>query len=163
MDELLAKCVVEPWIGGVVFYSIYLWFLSTLAVYDLYSFKHKQINCFMHIPSFKMHTIRQVWYLIQQDDNAFSVDLKDAYLHICIVKYHYNFLWFVWHHIFSLEGFAIGLPTAPRVSLHLLNPYYSFADARVFMLEYMWMISWSCLPQSMLARGHKSFCVLSIG
>ena len=65
-------------------------------------------------------------------------------------------------HTFSVEGFAIGPDTAPRVSLHLLNPYCSFADARVFLLKYIWMISWSSLTHSVLAKRYESF-VLSVG
>ena len=44
----------------------------------------------MHIPTFEMPTIKQLWKPIQQGDHAFSFDLKDAYLHIPIEK-HYQF------------------------------------------------------------------------
>ena len=36
----------------------------------------------MYIPTFKMPTVTQVWELIQQGDYVFSVNLKNAYLHI---------------------------------------------------------------------------------
>ena len=42
----------------------------------------------MHIPTFNMPTVRQVWHLIQQGDYAFTFDLKDPYLHIPIAKHH---------------------------------------------------------------------------
>ena len=45
--------------------------------------------------TFKMSAIKQVCQLIQQGDYAFSIDLKDTYLHISIVKCH-SFLHFVW-------------------------------------------------------------------
>ena len=45
----------------------------------------------MHIPSFKMSTIRQIWYLMQQGYYTFSVDCKDAYFHIPIIKHHHHF------------------------------------------------------------------------
>ena len=48
----------------------------------------------MHIPTFKMPAIRKVWQLIQQGDYAFSIDLKDVYLHITIVKYCHHFVHF---------------------------------------------------------------------
>ena len=51
----------------------------------------KQFNCDLHIPYFKMPTIRHVWQLIQHGDYAFSIDLQDAYLHIPIVKHHCHF------------------------------------------------------------------------
>ena len=46
------------------------------------------------------------------------------------------------------------LATAPRVSLHLLNSYCFFPDARGIILNYIWMVSWSWLAQSMLERRH---------
>ena len=49
----------------------------------------------MHIPSFRMPTIKQVWKPIKQCDYAFSIDLKDAHLHIPIIKHHQHFLRFV--------------------------------------------------------------------
>ena len=45
----------------------------------------------MHIPSFRMPTIKQLWQLIQKVDYAFSIDLKNAYLHIPIFKCHCHF------------------------------------------------------------------------
>ena len=63
MGELLAKGAIEPCTGGA-----------------------------MYIPTFKMHTIRQVWLLNKQGEYVFSVVLKDAYLHIPIVKHHCHFL-----------------------------------------------------------------------
>ena len=38
-----------------------------------------------------MPTMRQVQQLIQKGDYAFSVDFKDACLHIPIIKYHCHF------------------------------------------------------------------------
>ena len=78
MDELLAKGPFEPWIGGSGFYST-LSNLITLCTYLL----------------FKMPSIRQVWYIIQQVDYSFYVAFHDVYLHIPIVKLHYQFSWFV--------------------------------------------------------------------
>ena len=53
----------------------------------------------MHIPSFKMPTLRHVWQLIQHGDYAFSIDLPDAYLHIPTVKHDQHFLHSVWHNV----------------------------------------------------------------
>ena len=52
-----------------------------------------------------MPNIIQVWKHTQQDDYAFSIDLKDAYLHIHIK--HHHFLHFVLVKHTSLEGIAI--------------------------------------------------------
>ena len=41
-----------------------------------------------------MPTIKQVWQLIQDSDYAFSIDLKDTYLHIPI-KHHHSFIFMI--------------------------------------------------------------------
>ena len=38
-----------------------------------------------------MPTIRHVWQPIQCGEYSFLIDLKDAYLHIPIVKHHHHF------------------------------------------------------------------------
>ena len=47
-----------------------------------------QFNVHIHMTTLKVPTIRQVWQVIQQGGDTFSVDLKDAYLHTPIVKHH---------------------------------------------------------------------------
>ena len=49
----------------------------------------KQCNCYMHSPTSEMPTIRHVSELIQCGDYAFSIDLKDAYLHVPINHHHF--------------------------------------------------------------------------
>ena len=77
----------------------------------------------MHIPTFKMPTIRQVWLLVQPDDYAFSIDLKDAYLHVPNVKHHCQLLWFVLQHRpYQWKVLSFLLATAPRVFPTLTKP-----------------------------------------
>ena len=77
----------------------------------------------MHIPSFKIPTLKNVWQLIQQGDFAFSIDLQDAYLHVPIVKHHHCFLCFVWHNVpYQWKVLPFGLATAPRVFTSLTKP-----------------------------------------
>ena len=91
MDELLAKGAVEPSSGGAGFYtSMFVAPKHTGGL--LPSLNLKCFNFYMHIPSFKMPTIRHVQQLIQHGDYAFSIDLQDAYLHIPIVKHHCHFI-----------------------------------------------------------------------
>ena len=68
----------------------------------------------MHIPTFKMPTIRQVWLLNQQGNHAFSIDFNDANLHIPIVKHHdCFFLHFVWQHKpYQWKVLSLGLAMA---------------------------------------------------
>ena len=114
----------------------------------------------MHIPSFKMPTLKTVWLLIQQGDYAFSIDLQDAYLYVPIVKHHCQFLRFVWHNVpYQWRVLPFGLATAPRVFTSLTNPFYSFAIAKVCVLSSIWMISWSLFALSGQVKGHACFCV----
>ena len=133
VDELLSKGVIEPCSGGAGFYS------STFVVVP----KHtgglwpipnlKLFNCYLHIPSFEMPTIRHVWQLIQHGDYAFTIYLQDAYLHIPIVKHHCCFLQFVWHKIpYQWKVLPFGLATG--FSQPSLNLFCSFAFTRVSIL-----------------------------
>ena len=95
VDELLAKGEIEPFSGGAGFYSsMFVVTKCTGGLQPILNLKH--FNHYMHIPSFKMPTLKHVWQLIQHGDYAFSIDLQDAYLHIPIVKHHHYFLHFVW-------------------------------------------------------------------
>ena len=92
VDELLAKGAIESPSGGAGFYSnVYVVPKHTdglKLILNLLCF-----NCYMHTPTFKTHSIRHVWQLIEHGDYAFFIYLKDAYLHVPIVK-HDN------HHFF---------------------------------------------------------------
>ena len=85
---LLAKGVIEPSSGGAGFYSsMFVVPKHTGGLWPILNLKH--LNHYMHVPSFKIPTIRHIWQLIQCGDYAFSIDLLDAYLHIPIVKHHH--------------------------------------------------------------------------
>ena len=114
VDELLAKGPIEPSSGGAGFYSsVFVVPKHTGGLRPILNLK--RFNCYMHIPSFKMPTLKTV-QLIQQGDYAFSIDLQDAYLHVPIVKHHRQFLHFVWHNVpYQWRVLPFGLATAPRV------------------------------------------------
>ena len=77
----------------------------------------------MHIPSFKIPTLKHVWQPIQHGDYAFSIDLQDAYLHVPIVRHHHCFLHFVWCNVpYQWKVLPFGLATAPRVFTSLTKP-----------------------------------------
>ena len=99
-------------------------------------------NHYIHIPSFKMPTLRDLWQLITHGDYAFSIDLQDVYLHIPIVKHHHHFLCFVWHNApYQWKVLPFGLATTPRVFMALIKPICSFAVTRVSVLLSIWMTS----------------------
>ena len=77
----------------------------------------------MHIPSFKMPTLKHVQQLIQHGDYTFSIDLQDAYLHIPIVKHHHCFLHFVWRNVpYQWQVLPFWLATVARAFTVLTKP-----------------------------------------
>ena len=95
VDELLAKGVIVPSSGGAGFYSsVFVVAKHNGGLQPIT--KLKWFNHYMHIPSFKMPTIRHVQELIQHGDYALSIDLQDTNLHIPVVKCQHHFLQFVW-------------------------------------------------------------------
>ena len=121
VDELLAKGAIEPPSDSAGFYSsVFVVPKHIGGLCPILNLKH--FNHFMHIPSFKMPTLKNVWQLIQQGDFAFSIDLQDAYLHVPIVKHHHHFLRFVWHNVpYQWKVLPFGLATAPRVFTSLMQ------------------------------------------
>ena len=121
----------------------------------------KQFNHYMHIPTSKMPTIRQVWLLIQQGDYAFPIDLMDSYLHISIVKHYHNFLRLVWQckHL-SRESLPFGLAMAPRVFTTLTKPIQHLSHCKVCMLFFTWVICLFLLAPRLLIRELKISCTL---
>ena len=98
MDELLSKGAVEPSSGGAGFYSsVFVVPKHTGGLWPIGNLK--QFNHYLHIPYFKMPTLRHVLQLIWHGDYAFSIDLQDASLHIPTVKHHHHLLQFVWHNM----------------------------------------------------------------
>ena len=74
VDELLAKGAIEPSSGGAGFYSsMFVVPKHTGGLWLILNLKH--FNHYMHIPPFKMPTLKHVQQLIQHGDYAFSIDL----------------------------------------------------------------------------------------
>ena len=155
VDELLAKGAIELSSGGARFYSsVFVVPKHTGGLRPILNLK--RFNRYMHIPSFKMPTLKTVWQLIQQGDYAFSIDLQDAYLHVPIVKHHCRFLRFVWHNVPYQFILPFGLATAPRVFTSLTKPILFLCHHKGL---HIWMISWSLFALSGQVKGHTCFCV----
>ena len=122
VDELLAKGAIEPSSGGVGFYSsVFVVPKCTGGLRPILNLK--RFNCYMHIPSFKMPTLKTVQQLIQQGDYAFSIDLQDAYYMFPLLSIIAVFLRFVWHNVpYQWRVLPFGLATAPRVFTSLTKP-----------------------------------------
>ena len=105
----------------------------------------KYFNHFMHITSFKMPTLKNVWQLIQQGDFAFSIDLQDGYLHVPIVKHHHHFLHFVWNNVpYQWKVLPFGLDTSPRVFTSLMKPILFLLPSQRF--AYCYLFGWHLGP-----------------
>ena len=119
--RLLVKGATEPSTGVAGFYSSeFIVPKHTGGLQPILRFK--EFNHYMQVSTFKMHTIRQVWELIQQGSYGFSIDLKDVHLHIPIVKYHQCFLCFLQHKPYEWKVLPFGLPMAPRVFISTTEP-----------------------------------------
>ena len=90
------------------------------------------------MPTFKMPTIEQVWQLIEQGNYAFSIDIKDAYLHIPMVKHH--FFLYIFGQILLMEGFAIWAAHGPRIFISLTEPILIFWQCKGFNIISIYMI-----------------------
>ena len=128
VDELLAKGAIEPSSGSTVSYSsVFVVPKCTGGVWHLLNLK--QYNNYMQIPTLRMPTVRPVWQLIQCGDYAFTNNLKDAKLHIHIIKHHCD----LFGKICNISGkfYFLGWPWPLVFSLSSLNPLCSFAESKV--------------------------------
>ena len=160
VDELLAKGAIEPSSGGASFYSsVFVVPKCTGGLHPILNLKH--FNHFMHIPSFKMPTLKTVWQLIQQGDYAFSIDLQNAYLHVPIVKHHRQFLHFVWHNVpYQWRVLPFGLATAPRVFTSLTKPILFLCHCKdLHIVIYLDDILVLVHSKHAGKRAHACFCV----
>ena len=116
----------------------------------------------MHIPSFKMPTLKTVRQLIQQGDYAFSIDLQDAYLHVPIVKHHHQFLHFVWHYVpYQWRVLPFGLATAPRVFTSLTKPILFLCHCKGLCIV-IYLDDILVLVSSMQAGKRACLCLCSL-
>lgn len=115
--SLLEKKAIEPvppseWESG--FYSRYFVVPKKggglRPILDL-----RPVNRALHKRAFRMTTLKQILAQIRPGDWFASVDLKDAYFHIQIVKRHRRFLRFAFENsVYQYTVLPFGLALAPR-------------------------------------------------
>ena len=109
----------------------------------------KCFNCYIHIPNFKMPTIKEVLQL-----TAIMLSLMISRILIfLLLRITVSLLDKI--NLINGEFCHLGWPQSLRFSLHILIPYHCFVNARVFILLYIWMASWSQFTLSMQVRGHN--------
>ena len=91
----------------------------------------------MHIATLKVLTIRQVWECIQQGDyvSFFIVRILISLFLLLSIIMFYGLCSSV--NLIHWKVLLFGLATAPKVSLHLLNPFCSLASLLGFILLYI--------------------------
>ena len=170
VDELLAKGAIEPSSGGAGFYSsVFVVPKCTGGLCPILNLKH--FNRYMHIPSFKMPSLKNIWQLIQQGDFSFSIVLQDAYLYVPIVKHHQCFLCFVWHNVpYQWKVLPFGLSTAPRFFTSLTKPILFcchckglciviYLDDILFLVCSKWAGKRACLSFTFLGLCWDTVCM----
>ena len=84
------------------------------------------VNLHVEYRHFKMHSLQTALNMMRRDCWMGSIDLKDAYYSVPIVKEHRKFLKFRWKgKLFQFLVLPNGLACAPRVFTKILNPVFA--------------------------------------
>lgn len=104
----------------------------------------KALNTFVDAPHFRMHTVNSVLNTIRVGDWAFSIDLKDAYLHVPMHPDSRKYLRFALSgEILEFRALPFGLNTAPRVFTRIAHAVSGFLHQKgVSVVPYLddWLI-----------------------
>ncbi|KAK3101176.1 hypothetical protein FSP39_001539 [Pinctada imbricata] len=104
----------------------------------------RPLNRHLHVPHFKMETLRTIISALEIGDWVASIDLKDAYLHIAIYPQDRKYLRFcVGNQHYQFRSMPFGLATAPRVFTKLMTAIDAFLRTRqihIFMYLDDWLL-----------------------
>ena len=160
VDELLAKGVIEPSSGGAGLYcSVFVVPKHTGGLWPIFNLK--LFNYYLHIPSFKMPTIRHSGYLFIMVivlSPLISRMLIYIFLLLSIIVIFYYLFGIICH--ISGKFYLLGWSQPLGFSWPSLNLSCSFAITRDSVLSSIWMISWSWFTLSGQLGGLAHFCVL---
>ena len=80
----------------------------------------KNLNAHIHAPHFRMFTTNSVLSSVRKGDDAFKLDLQDAYFHLLIHPSSRKFLRFAFENkVYQFQMLPFGLNTAPQVFTQL--------------------------------------------
>jgi hypothetical protein len=83
----------------------------------------KPLNKFIWTQHFSMPTVKDVSHLLQKDDFAVCLDLKDAYFHVPVHPRHRRFLMFRWRgRSYQFTCLPFGLASSPRTFCRVTKP-----------------------------------------
>jgi hypothetical protein len=133
VSELLQKdaiSVVQPYGARDGFYSTY--FIVPKKSGGLRPILNLKIfNRCLRKVRFKMETLNTIASVVPPGCWMASIDLKDAYFHVSILRSHRRFLRFRWKgQAFQFRAMPFGLSSAPRVFTKLLQPLMAFLRTR---------------------------------
>ena len=82
----------------------------------------KRLNKYIDGPHFKMDDVQKVWDSLIPDQYAFSLDLKDAYLHVPVHRKSRKYLR-VWRKgvVYQFRALPFGLCTAPLIFTRIVS------------------------------------------
>ena len=96
-------------------------------------FNVKDLNSYIEYHHFKMDTLRTALQLIKPDCWFTSIDLKDAYYSVSVIKEDRKYLRFLWNNTcYEFSCLPMGLTSSPRVFTKLLKPVFSTLHQRGF-------------------------------
>ena len=134
VDELFSKGSIEPSSGGAGFYSsVFVVPKHTDGLWPILNLK--QFKCYLHLPSFKMPTIRHVWQLLQHVIMLSPLTtwmLIYIFLLLIIIIIFYNLFGTICH--ITGRFYLLGWLQPLGFSQPSLNLSCSFANARVSIL-----------------------------
>ena len=122
VEDLLRKGAIEPCCRAPGFYSKV--FLVPKKGGKLRPVTNLEpLNSFITAPHFQMTTLKDVFQLLQKDDWAVYLDLKDAYFHVPVHPRHRRFLQFIWRNrTYRYKCLPFGLSTSPRTFTRVTKP-----------------------------------------
>ena len=92
---------------------------------------------YMRIPAFEMPTIRRMQKIIQQGAYGFFIDLEVLICIFLLNVIHIFYILFGKINFISGSFCELDLLWFFEFSLHLPNPYFSFAKGRIFSIIYL--------------------------
>eukprot|EP01132_Coremiostelium_polycephalum_P010169 gene10169-12475_t len=91
----------------------------------------REFNTHVKMESFKMEGIKDLQFLLKKDYYMAKLDLKKAYLHVPIAKYHQDLFRFQWKDkIYRWKALPFGLTSAPRIFTQVLKPVINVLRAK---------------------------------
>ena len=151
VDELVAKGAIKPSPGGAGFSQMYLLLLNILLAYNLYSTLSNLIistylfpRCLLSDRYGSLFNRAIMLFILISVMVIYIFLLLSITITVYTLVCNTDFINGRFCHLGQLWDL--------RFSPYSLNPYYSFPTTRIFVLLFIWMISWSWLTISMLDR-----------